>query len=251
MSDTLVIQSHTQPLPDSWLQVCIDSVINWAKVNEYEYKFIDNALFDYIDQSLLNKLSSQLVIATDLARLNLLQSYLDQGYHTVIWCDADFLIFSEKKFTILDDNYALGREVWIQQHAENSTLVSKRKVHNAFMMFKQGNTFLKFYIDTAQRLLESNNGSMSPQFIGPKLLTALHNVIQCPVVETAGMLSPLVMDDITHGGGSALNLFIRKSSHQIYAANLCHSLFDSGEVKIATIEKCISKLLDGSISFQI
>jgi hypothetical protein len=61
------------------------------------------------------------------------------------------------------------------------------KVRNAFLMFRKGNHFLDFYTATAQRLLRLNQGSMPPQFIGPKLLTALHNVAICPVMETAGM----------------------------------------------------------------
>jgi hypothetical protein len=48
------------------------------------------------------------------------------------------------------------------------------KVHNAFMMFRQGNHFPDFYTDAAERLLDLNQGAMPAQFIGPKLLTALH-----------------------------------------------------------------------------
>jgi hypothetical protein len=59
-----------------------------------------------------------------------------------------------------------------------------------------------------------------PQFIGPKLLTALHNIAYCPVLETAGMLSPLVIRDILKGNGKALELFKRESPAKLYAANL-------------------------------
>jgi hypothetical protein len=67
---------------------------------------------------------------------------------------------------------------------------------------------------------------MSPQFIGPKLLTALHNVAICPVLESAGMLSPSVIKDLLSGGGPALDLFRHKSTETIYAANLSASLVE-------------------------
>ena len=64
--------------------------------------------------SLLKKTSQQKVIATDLARLYSLQDGLRQGYATVIWCDADFLIFAPAGLSDLpQEQYAFGREVWI------------------------------------------------------------------------------------------------------------------------------------------
>ncbi len=249
MTNTIVLQSHTQPLPATWLQSCIDSVKSWAKKNAYAYKFYDDELFNFIDPSLFTKLDAQRVIASDLARLYLLQHYLEQGYHTVIWCDADFLIFSQDNFTLTETEFALGREVWIQQNSDSDKkLICKRKVHNAFLMFRQNNAFLQFYINTALRLLELNTGSMSPQFIGPKLLTALHNIAQFPVNETAGMLSPLVIKDIIHGQGPALDLFLVNSHHPIYAANLCSSLSQQGLVTDDEMIKCINKLLSSVLN---
>jgi len=251
MSKTLVLQSHRQPLPVPWLQSCLDSVKSWACVNKYEYQFIDDELFDYVSNDVLEKTKSQLVIATDLARLKVLQRYLVNGYDTVIWCDADFLIFSPHTFSLINEKYSIGREVWVQNSEKNSEKLSVYiKVHNAFMTFRKGNSFLDFYIDTAERLLLNNQGSMPPQFIGPKLLTAIHNVVQCPVQETAGMLSPLVIKDIANHGGPALELFKQKSSKHVSAVNLCNSLFARKEYSANTIEKCITTLkTDGCLRF--
>ena len=243
MSKTLVLQSHRQPLPAIWMQTCINSVKHWAELNNYDYKFIGDELFDYVSDAILEKTKTQRVIATDLARLKALKDYLSEDYETVVWCDADFLVFMPEKFHLPDENYAVGREVWIQSTNDNSKkLTAHVKVHNAFMMFRKDNSFLDFYIDTAERLLLSNNGSMPPQFIGPKLLTAIHNVAQCPVLETAGMLSPLVIEDIAKGGGSALKLFKKKSPQPIAAANLCNSLFERNEYSTDSIESCVTAL---------
>ena len=111
-------------------------------------------------------------------------------------------------------------------------------------MFRRGNSFLDFYRDTAERLLRLNSGQVPPQFVGPKLLTALHNVAQLPVLETAGMLAPEVMRDLAAGGGPALDLFRRRSPQPIAAANLCASLFPAQGLDETTMWRVIDSLLD-------
>ena len=93
MSATLVIQSHRVPLPCAWLQSCLDSVASWARVRGYDYRFVDDRIFDLLEPELADKLQGQAVIASDLARLRSLQQGLVEGYTCVIWCDADFLIY--------------------------------------------------------------------------------------------------------------------------------------------------------------
>ncbi len=210
MPTTLVVQSHRDPLPYDWLRPCLDSVESWARQNQYQYRFVDDAIFDLVEPDLVEKIGAQTVIATDLARLKILQQGLAEGYHRVIWCDADFLIFDPDKFVLPDADFALGREVWVQRD-EAGQLKTYKKLHNAFLMFCRDNHFLDFYRDTAERLVRQHEGSMVPQFIGPKLLTALHNIGQFPVMEVAGMLSPLVMRDLIAGEGPALDLFRQKS----------------------------------------
>ncbi len=223
MPSTLVIQSHRKPLPFNWMTACLRSVKDWADDNAYDYRFIDDSLFDCLDADLRQKLGAQKVIASDLARLIHLQRSLEEGYDCVLWCDADFLVFDPQNFIVPESEYALGREVWVQGGGSGK-LRAYRKVHNAFLMFRRGNSFLDFYVDSAQRLLQLNQGGIPAQFIGPKLLTAIHNIVVCPVLETAGMLSPLVMRDLLAGQGKALSLFLEKSSHPLAAANLSASL---------------------------
>ena len=225
MPDTLVLQSHRQPLPLSWLQPCLDSVLYWAELNHFDYQFIGDELFYSMPAELLEKTYHQRVVATDLARLYALQNGLRQGYQTVIWCDADFLIFNPALYVLPKNDFALDREVWVHQDSVNR-LKTYSKVHNAIMMFRQGNSILDFYADAAERLLRLNAGPMPPQFIGPKLLTALHNTVICSVLESAGMLSPLEIKDLLLGGGAALDLFRQKSTQAIYAANLSASLVE-------------------------
>jgi len=243
MSHTLVLQSHRQPLPYPWLESCLDSVSRWAENNNFDYRFIGDELFESIPASLLEKTAQQKVIATDLARLYTLQNGLRQGYATVIWCDADFLIFNPTEFVLPESSYALGREVWVQTDT-NNRLRAYSKVHNAFLMFRAGNNFLDFYTETAERLLGLNSGSMPPQFIGPKLLTALHNIALCPVMETAGMLSPLVIRDLIKEQGAALELFRRESPVPICAANLSSSLTEKEGISDEDMGQLIEGLME-------
>ncbi|MGD8590872.1 MAG: hypothetical protein PVG22_18770, partial [Chromatiales bacterium] len=138
MTKTLVIQSHRSPLPYPWLTPCLDSVRRWSESNQYTYRFLNDELFDAVEEDLLEKIAHQQVIASDLARLKLLQRALGEGYETAVWLDADFLIFDPLGFILPDGPYAVGREVWVQ-HDRQGRLRRYKKVHNAFLMFRQGN----------------------------------------------------------------------------------------------------------------
>ena len=210
-------------MPQAWLRTCLDSVAGWAEGRGYDYRFIGDEIFAPLDAELLEKTRSQRVIASDLARLASLQQGLAEGYDCVVWCDADFLIFDPARFVLPDSDFALGREVWVQ-HDKRRQLRAFVKVHNALLMFRRDNHFLDFYHDAAERLIRLNQGTMPPQFIGPKLLTALHNIVQCPVMESAAMLSPLVIRDRIAGQGEALRLYQQKSAVVPAGANLSSSL---------------------------
>jgi len=241
MPQTLVIQSHRSPLPYPWIESCLESVRTWCGMNRYKYQFIGDALFENVPGDILEKTLQQKMITADLGRLLVLQDAL-QNYQTVVWLDADFLIFSPEEFVLPDQPCAVGQEVWVQQ-GKNGKLKAYKKVHNAFLMFRQGNHFLDFYADTAERLLRENTGTMPPQFIGPKLLTALHNVTRLPVLETAGMFSPMVIKALVSGGGPALELFTANSPVAVTGANLCISSCDNNEVSGREMEQVIESLL--------
>jgi hypothetical protein len=242
MPRTLVIQSHRSPLPYAWLEHCLASVRDWCARYDYEYRFMGDELFECLPDSLREKTRRQPVVATDLARLRVLQQALAKGYERVVWMDADFLVFRPEQLSLPEQSYAAGREVWVQRDGAGKLKVY-RKVHNAFLLFARGNSFLDFYADTAQRLLTLNDAPMPPQFIGPKLLTALHNLARLPVLECAGMLSPLVIGDMLAGSGPALELFRGSSSQPIAAANLCVSSCDKREVSEQAMEQLIERLL--------
>lgn len=246
MKAGLVLQSHRQPLPLPWLQPCLDSVAAWARANRFDYRFLDDELFAPLSADLRQKSCAQPVIASDLARLKWLQQGLREDYACVIWCDADFLIFRPQQLTLPDTDFALGREVWVQRD-DRGRLRVYPKVHNAFLLFRQGNPLLDFYSATAERLVHRNVAGMPPQFIGPKLLTALHNIVDFPVVENAGMLSPCVLHDLLAGGGAALDLLREHSSVTLAGANLSASLVHREGLTEAAMDCVIRQLLSDGI----
>jgi hypothetical protein len=246
MPDTLVIQSHRAPLPYAWVGRCLDSVQDWCARNRYDNRFLGDELFSYVPAALLRKTRAQPVIATDLARLRVLQAALDEGYRAVVWLDADVLVFDTGAFVLPDAGYAVGRETWVQPDGQGRLRVY-RKVHNAFLLCRRGNPFLAFYADTAERLLALNEGTMPPQYLGPKLLTALHNIARLPVLESAGMLSPALCRDLLLGAGPALDLFRRHAVRPLAAANLCISSCERGEVSAEDMARLVEVLLEGRI----
>lgn len=246
MGATLVVQSHRNPLPFGWLHACIGSVENWSRMNGYQYRFLGDEIFGLVAPDLLSKIGSQTVIATDLARLRALQQGLSDGFDRVVWCDADFLVFEPRDLTLPEEDFAFGREVWVQRN-DNGKLRAYSKLHNAFMMFNRGNACLDFYLDTAERLVSRNQGGVPPQFVGPKLLTALHNIACFPVMETAGMLSPPVIRDLLAGGGQALDLFLQKSPLPPAGANLSSSLTVTEGISDTEMQTLIRRLAEDGI----
>jgi hypothetical protein len=214
----------------------------WAGAAGYDYRYIDDELFDPVPDHLRERLRGQPVVASDLARLLALRAALDEGFEAAVWCDADFLVFDPERLALPAEPYAVGREVWIEDRGPGRTPRARVKVHNAFLLFRRGNPFLDFCIDAVERLLGAHSGPYSPQFVGPKLLTALHNIVGFPVAERAGMLSPPVIRDLAAGGGPCLDLFRARSPEPVAGANLCASLAGGREMADSEVNEAITRL---------
>jgi hypothetical protein len=245
LSGTLVLQSHRLPLPHPWLRDCIASVERWCADNGYRHHFLDEEVFAPLPPALRDKLRQRPVIASDLARLRWLQRYRDQGWRRVLWLDADVLVLDPGAFRLPDTATAAGREVWID-HDDRGRLRSWRKTHNAFLMFGPGDSLLDFYADSAERLLLAIDGPIPPQFIGPKLLTALHSLSRFPVLEAAAMFSPLLLRDLLgeRAASGAIGLFLERSDSAPAAANLCCSSVNGGQLDDRRMQQAIERLLE-------
>lgn len=209
----------------------------WAERQGYAYRWLDDALFDALAPELRSRLAAAPVVASDLARLEVLAAALDEGFDTVVWWDADTLIFEPERLRLPDAPYAVGREVWLQPLTGPPRAYVK--VHNALLMFRRGNPFLNFYRHAAERVLRAHDGPMVPQLVGPKLLTALHNLMRLPVLESAAVLSPRLFAALMAQNAApaavkdrarVLALFHRRSPEPPAAFNLCASSVQRGEL---------------------
>ncbi|WP_405228134.1 hypothetical protein [Lentisalinibacter sediminis] len=216
---------------------------SWAGAAGYVYRYIGDELFDPVPDHLRERLRGQPVVASDLARLIALRAALDEGFEAVVWCDADFLVFDPERLALPAESYAVGREVWIEERGAGRTPRARVKVHNAFLLFRRGNPFLDFVIDAVLRLLAAHPSPYPPQFAGPKLLTALQNIVGFPVAERAGMLSPPVIRDLAAGGGPCLELFRARSPEPVAGANLCASLAGGREMADSEVDEAIARLM--------
>ena len=205
------------------MRTCLRSVRDWAAGSGYGYRCFGDEIFDRLPSGFRDKTAGRLSTQADLGRL-LLARQLLQEVERVIWLDADVLVFAPEALDCeAAGAYAFGREIWVQEDPRGG-LRAYRNVHNAVCVFERQNPFLDFYIHTAERLVSLNDGGFPPQFIGPKFLTALHNIMQLPLIESLGMASPLVIQDLVKGGGEALDLQRTQQPRPLAAVNLCASL---------------------------
>ncbi len=218
----------------------MDSVREWCALHAYRYRFIDDALFERVPADILSKTAASRVVATDIGRLFLIRSALAEGFDRVLWLDADTLVLNPQRFILPDAGFAVGREHWIQ--ADGARWRCYRKVHNAFLLAVAGNPVLEFYLYTALNIVRAHSGRhMVPQLVGPKLLTALHNISAFTVCESADVMSPPVLADVIAGGGAALSLWRERADPA--AVNLCQSSVRDGTVDDALMAGAVVKLL--------
>lgn len=244
---TLICQSFRIDDQPAWIAQCLSFVRHWSDLNGYDYRFEGDRFLERVPDWFRDKAGGCLPVVSDLARLLMMRDGLEQGYDRVVWLDADVLIFAPERL-ILDDtlSFAFGREVWIQASA--GELRSYRNVHNAICLFAKGNPFLDFYIDSCLRLMRRMAADgMTPQFLGPKFLTAQHNMIGFDLIDRVGMFSPLVVRDIVSGGGPALDKQTDARPAPLAAANLCHSMtlksYDGVALDADGMSRAVSRLL--------
>ncbi len=215
---TVICQSHGPHAPP-WQGECTASVRAWAAARGFDYRFVGDALFEALPDWYRRKTRERPMVAADLGRL-LLASELLGDWERVVWLDADVLVWDPAALELPAVPYAFGREVWV--HPRDGRLRAHKKVHNALCLFTRGNPFLDFYIHACESLV-ARAPDPPPHLVGPRLLAPLHNLLQFPLVESVGSLSPFVLRDLADGGGPALELH-RRASPVLAAANLCASL---------------------------
>lgn len=246
MGSTIVIQSHAPIAPEIVVRAT-QSVRAWAAGNGYDYAFKHDELFDLISADCLRAAGTRMQMAADIARLAWIQALLDDGWARVVWIDADIYVFRPDLLDVgVEDGYAFGREHWVQPDS-GAKLRVYNNVHNAVLVFTPaGRTTLDFYAEQAVRILLAAGSSVPPQLVGPKLLTALHNVVRFPLLDSVGMASPQVIRDLAQGGGTAWKMLNAAHGGGLAALNLSTSLLgtttDGVKLTDALLEHAVETL---------
>ncbi len=225
---TVVFQSYRTTGVAAWIARCMESVRAWAAANDFEYRFIDDRLFDYAPPWYRQKAEHNKLLVTDLARLLAARELLAAGYERTVWMDADLLIFDPRPASFeLADGYAFCREVWAWRNADGTPLLLPDRANNSVSIFDRGNVVLDFLIYAAQALMRNSPGQPHPTAVSTQLLSALNERMGLPLLRHFGMLSPFVMRALVEGDEGYLRTYMARVGEPLVAANLCGSFADA------------------------
>ncbi len=195
-------------------------------MQSYDYRFQGDRLFEMVPDWYQQKVAGRGPIIADLARLLWIEQILEsEAFDTVIWLDADTLIFMREQLTAdVRESCVFGKEHWLQLDSKGKTRTYKN-VHNAYCAFRKGCPILKFLIYTIQRMVARVAAdAIAPQFVGPKLLSSLHNIVGFQTDDRFGAISPRLAQLLLTPGANTKQILATQSPNGLCAANLCLSL---------------------------
>lgn len=222
---TAVIQSYRADDVPSWVFKALDSVKDWASLNNFDYVFIGDEFFGYAPAWVHERCGAQRLPVTDVARLYLLAEVLGRGYERVIWLDADVLVFDPEGLVIpAGDGHAFCREVVLARDARGAMRISPPGVNNAVMSFQRGDPMLDFYRLAAERVLAAAPpGEVGRTLLGPDFLSALAKLVPLAQVRNVGLFTPQLMEGIATGKLAPYRAYLGQYEMPLAAANICHS----------------------------
>ena len=219
---TIVYQSYRTHDVPAWMTRCMASVRAWSGAQRYEYRFVDDSLFDYVPDWYRRGAGDNIQVVSNLARLLVAKELLAAGYERTLWMDADILVFDEDAFRIdVASDFAFCHEVWITSHW--GSLIKQSGVNNSVSVFIRGNSFLDFCI-WAHKDLVRRGTKILAHGTSTRLLTALHQGIPLPLLTNVGVLSPVVARDVRDGANRIAKKYAAMHGAPIQAMNLGGSL---------------------------
>lgn len=231
---TVVYQSfRTKDVPP-WIEACLESVRQWAKLRDFDYRFYDDGFFDLVPAELRPRASAFKCLLADYARLVAARDLLGKGYDRAVWIDADALIFAPASFDIaLSHGYAFSREVWLDR-VTLGTPQFKLSVNNAVSVFCRDQKIIDFALDAANGILRSDQ-PLEPVSIGTDFLSKLQNAYHFPLLTEVGILGAEMAQRYLVNDGRFLTAYLRHQTSPVYAANLCLSKHSGGSGGSETI----------------
>jgi len=222
--NTIVYQSYRTENVAPWIERCMASVRKWTNAMGFEYRFIDDRIFDCLPDW-YRSASPNVRVLTNLARLLVARELLTQGYERTIWIDADVLVFDPDAFRIeIAEEFAFVRETWIE--IRWGTVIKHHNVNNSVSVFTRGNSFLEFGIWAHEQLVR--DGTRVRQFgTTTALLTAIHQGAPLPLLRDVGIMNPPLMRALLAGNAKVVDEFAVAHGAPIHATNLTAALAGS------------------------
>ncbi len=217
----------------------------WAQSNNFEYRFVDDRLFDYVPEWFRRK-ASNICTVTDLARLKLARELLDHGYERTVWIDADMLVFAPERLTVeVGSQFALCHEVWVYADDAGQPAYAHR-VNNSICVFIKGNVYLDFFMDACEQIARSQE-TLGKLDASIRFMSQLHSILPYPLLLNVGMFSPALMADIASDTQRFLPTYAQQLMAPLACANLCASLvgqpFDGAPQGESRYEQVIARCL--------
>ena len=243
---TLIYQSYRTHNVPLWISRCLQSVQSWSRDNGYEYRFIDDTLFEYAPDWYRQKVQNNVQLVSDLSRLLLARKFLQEGFQRVIWIDADMLIFKPESFQIeATTGASFCREIWVDADKEG-TIIHQKKINNSVSVFHQQAPLLDFYIEACLKIVETSD-KITPVLVGTAFLTELNKIYPLSLLRNVGIISPALVCDILSCQNDFIDKYQEWHGSPVYAANLCGSMdnktFNGVKINENAMEKVVEKLL--------
>ena len=233
-----VVQSASDDRP-LWIDDCLYSVEAWAATNQFEYRFLDDHFFDILPHWYRQKVAGRGPILADLARLLHLKAALEEGVDRVLWCDADTLLLDQQWRPSLTPHTCFGEECWLQ-YDKTGRLEVRWQPHNAFMFFSQTSPVLDFLRYATESIIRrADPAHIAPQMVGPKLLKALHSIVDFDLEPSAGAVSPVLLDALLRADSQVFDVFRRRVKSPPKLVNLCASLLVDKAIDVHELRRII------------
>lgn len=221
---TIVYQSYRTFNVPTWIEKCMETVKKWAKVKGFDYEFIDDRLFEYVPKWYAEKSNNNILLISDLARLELAKEYLGKEYDRTIWVDADIVVFDIDNFKIdITEEFAFCREIWVDK-LPNNKIRYGGGINNAVTVFTKKNSMLEFYIYACKSLVKNKAGNIDKFDVGTRFLSSLYPNVYFQLMTNVGLFSPYMMWSIATDKSDFIEQYMKKFKFPMQAANLCSSL---------------------------
>ena len=243
---TLVYQSFRKHDVPDWIQRSLESVQSWTKKEGYDYRFIDDELFEYAPDWYRRKVKDNVQLVSDISRLILARRFLSEGYERVIWIDADLLVFDPVHFSVeTEEGVHFCREIWTDANLEGN-VIHQKKINNSICVFHRGNVFLDFYIEACLKLV-ADRTEIPQVLVGTTFLTTLKEIYPFPEITNVGIISPALVHDLLTENKRFLTKYLEWHAAPMFAANLCgsmqHQVFNGLEIDDSKMAAVVQKLL--------